>query len=337
MTTPDAPHLIDLDLPGLRLHAAVQGEGPLVILCHGFPEGWRSWRHQLAALSVAGYRAVAPDMRGYGGTVSAKSPDGTPGPEQTTMLHHAGDLVALVKALGETQAVLVGHDWGAPAVWYAALMRPDVFRAVAGLAVPFVPPSPVDLLQAYERQGIHTFYMQYFQTPGVAEAELDADPEATLRRVWWSMSGDGPERVVAGVLPPGAGFLDVTEEPDPARLPAWWDTDDLRATAEDFRRRGFVGGLNWYRAIRRNAELMAPWYGAVIRQPSLFIVGERDDLLAFPGVRDRLKDLKRALPGLRGQHVLPGAGHWVQRERAADVNALLLDFLRSLDGSSAPG
>ncbi|MCP5287388.1 MAG: alpha/beta hydrolase [Burkholderiaceae bacterium] len=331
MPSPDAHalRLIDLDLPGLRLHAAVQGEGPLVILCHGFPEGWRSWRHQLAALAAAGYRAVAPDLRGYGGT---EAPGGPLGPEQTTMLHHAGDLVALVKALGETQAVLVGHDWGAPTVWYAALMRPDVFRAVAGLSVPFVPPSPVDLLAAYARQGVDRFYMQYFQAPGVAEAELDADPEATLRRVWWSMSGDGPGRVVAGVLPPGAGFLDVTEEPDPARVPAWWHADDLQATAEDFRRRGFVGGLNWYRAIRRNAELLAPWYGAVIRQPSLFIVGERDDLLAFPGVRERLQDLRRALPGLRGQHVLPGAGHWVQRERADEVSRLLVDFLRGLDG-----
>lgn len=329
MTT-TGPELRDIDLPGLRMHCAVQGEGPLVILCHGFPEGWRSWRHQLAALAAAGFRAVAPDMRGYGGTVG---PDEPLGAERTTMLHHAGDLVALVKALGERQAVLVGHDWGAPAVWYAALMRPDVFRAVAGLAVPFVPPSPVDLLAAYERQGIHNFYMQYFQPPGVAEAELDADPQATLRRVWWSMSGDGPERVVAGVLPPGAGFLDVTEEPpaDPAARPAWWDADDLRATAADFRVRGFRGGLAWYRAIRRNAELMAPWYGAVIRQPSLFIVGERDDLLAFPGVRERLKDLRRALPGLRGQHALAGAGHWVQRERADEVSRLLVDFVRGLD------
>lgn len=328
-TAAASPALHDFALPGLRLHAAVQGQGPLVILCHGFPEGWRSWRHQLAALAAAGYRAVAPDLRGYGGTLAAQ---GELGPEGTTMLHHAGDLVALVKALGETQAVLVGHDWGAPAAWYAALMRPDVFRAVAGLSVPYVPPSPVDLLAAYARQDVQTFYMQHFQAPGVAEAELEADPEATLRRLWWSMSGDGPGRVVAGVLAPGAGFLDATEEPDPTRLPAWWDAADLRATAADFRRRGFTGGLNWYRAIGRNAELMAPWYGAVIRQPSLFIVGERDDLLAFPGVRERLQDLRRALPGLRGQHLLPGAGHWVQRERAADVSRLLVDFVRGLDG-----
>ena len=324
--TPADPLLQSFDLPGLRMQAAVQGSGPLVILCHGFPEGWRSWRQQLAALAAGGYRAVAPDMRGYGGT------DTPAGPEHTTMLHHVGDLVALVKALGETKAVLVGHDWGAPTVWYAAMMRPDIFSAVAGLAVPYVPPSPIDLLTAYERQGVHRFYMQYFQQPGVAETELEADPEASLRRLTWSLSGDGPGRVVAGILPPGCGFLDVTEYPptDPAQWPAWWHEDDLLATAQDFRRKGFTGALNWYRAIRRNAELLAPWYGARIHQPSLFIVGERDDLLAFPGVRDRLPDLQRVLPGLRGQHLLPGAGHWVQRERAADVNHLLLSFLQGL-------
>lgn len=319
----DPPRPIDLDLPSLRLHAVVQGQGPLVILCHGFPEGWRSWRHQLGALAAAGWRAVAPDLRGYGGT------EAPAGPEHCTMLHHAGDLVALVKALGETQAVLVGHDWGAPAVWNAALMRPDVFRAVAGLAVPYTPPSPVDLLTAYERQGVTTFYMQYFQAPGRAEAELEADVEATLRRTWFSLSGDGPGGV-AGVMAPGAGFLDATVEP-PTPRPAWWDEADLQATAAEFRRRGFGGALAWYRAIRRNAELMAPWYGAPLVQPSLVILGERDDLMRFPGVRERLPQLARCMPGLRGCHVLPGAGHWLQRERAAEVNALLLDFLRSLD------
>jgi pimeloyl-ACP methyl ester carboxylesterase len=307
------PCLQTFELPGLRLRAAVQGSGPLVILCHGFPEGWRSWRPQLTALAAGGYRAVAPDLRGYGGT------DTPAGPEQTTMLHHVGDLVALVKAPGETQAVLVGHDWGAPTVWYAAMMRPDLFRAVVGLSVPYVPPSPIDLLSAYERQGVHRFYMQYFQTPGVAEAELEADPEASLRRLTWSLSGDGPGRVVAGVLPPGHGFLDMTELPptDPARRPPWWHEADLLATAQDFRRTGFTGALNWYRAIRRNAELLAPWYGARIHQPSLFIVGERDDLLAFPGVRERLPDLQRVLPGLRGQHVLMGAARTCGRSQPA--------------------
>lgn len=166
-----------LPLNGIHMRVAVQGSGPLVLLCHGFPESWCSWRHQLAALASAGYRAVAPDMRGYGGTDAPREV------ASYTMLHHVGDMTELVHALGETQAVIVGHDWGAPVAWSAALLRPDIFRAVVGLSVPFSSPWGVNLLDALEKQGIKTFYMQYFHTPGVAESELDANPEATLRRL----------------------------------------------------------------------------------------------------------------------------------------------------------
>jgi len=315
------PALQTLKAGALRMRVATQGSGPLVLLCHGFPELWCSWRAQMAALAAAGFRAAAPDMRGYGGT------DAPPDPAQYTMLHHVGDLVALVQALGEQQAVVVGHDWGAPAAWHAALLRPDIFRAVAGLSVPYSPPGPVDLLTALESQGITTFYMQYFQTPGVAEAELEADVAASLRRITYSLSGDG-KGGVATVLAPGKGFLDVTE--DPAALPAWVDADDLAYSVAEFRRTGFRGGLNWYRALRRGPELLAPWRGAVIRQPSLFIAGDRDDVMKFPASASAVARFDRSLPGLRGSHVLAGAGHWVQRERAADVNALLIGFLRGL-------
>jgi pimeloyl-ACP methyl ester carboxylesterase len=147
------PALETLQLDDIRMRVASQGSGPLVLFCHGRPESWYSWRHQMAAVVAAGFRAVAPDMRGYGGT------DAPENPHQYTMLHHVGDLVGLLKVLGEKQAVLVGHDWGAPTVWNAALMRPDIFRAVVGLSVPFAPPSRVDLLAALEKQGIHNFYM----------------------------------------------------------------------------------------------------------------------------------------------------------------------------------
>jgi pimeloyl-ACP methyl ester carboxylesterase len=243
------------------------------------------------------------------------------------MLHHVGDLVALVQALGEQQAVVVGHDWGAPAAWHAALLRPDVFRAVAGLSVPYSPPGPVDLLTALESQGITTFYMQYFQAPGVAEAELEADVAASLRRITYSLSGDG-RGGVATVLKPGTGFLQNTE--DPAALPAWVDANDLDYAVGEFRRTGFRGGLNWYRAIRSGPELLAPWRGAPIRQPSLFIAGDRDDVMKFPASAAAVARFDRSLPGLRGSHILAGVGHWVQRERAAEVNALLIDFLRGL-------
>ncbi|NMM06787.1 alpha/beta hydrolase [Polaromonas sp.] len=311
-----------LPLNGIHMRVAVQGRGPLVLLCHGFPESWCSWRHQLAALASAGYRAVAPDMRGYGGT------DAPLDVASYTMLHHVGDMTELVHALGETQAVIVGHDWGAPVAWSAGLLRPDIFRAVVGLSVPFSPPSGVNLLDALEKQGIRTFYMQYFQTPGVAESELGADPEATLRRLGFSMSGDGPGRVVAGVLPPDAGFLDNTVEPDV--LPAWLDREDLSYVAREFSRTGFRGGLNWYRSMALSTQLLVPWRGASIPQPSLYIAGACDDVLKFPSSRSQIEHFPTTLPGLRGCHILDGAGHWIQRERAAAVNELLVAFLDGL-------
>lgn len=311
-----------LQVGALRMRVATQGSGPLVLLCHGFPESWYSWRHQLAALSAAGFRAVAPDMRGYGGT------DAPPDVQSYTMLHLVGDMVGLVDVLGESEAVIVGHDWGAPVAWNAAMLRPDLFRAVAGMSVPFHPPAQEDLLSALERQGVHTFYMQYFQTPGVAESEFEADPEATIRRVTFSMSGDGPGRVVAGIMAPGAGFLDSTVEP--GTLPGWLSSEEITYMANEFRRTGFRGGLNWYRNFRRSSELMSAWRGCVIRQPSLFVAGAKDDVLKFPGSKARIENLAHVLPGLRGCHILDGAGHWIQRERPAEVSDLLVAFLKGL-------
>lgn len=316
-----APELQTLQLGSLRMRVATQGSGPLVLLCHGFPELWCSWREQMAALAAAGWRAAAPDMRGYGGT------DAPCDPAQYTMLHHVGDLVALVQALGETHAVVVGHDWGAPAAWAAALLRPDMFRAVAGLSVPYSPPGAIDLLSALRAQGISNFYMQYFQTPGVAEAELQADVGATLRRITYSLSGDGAGGV-AGLLAPGTGFLHNTQ--DPAAMPAWVNRADLAYTTAEFERTGFLGGMNWYRSLHHTCEVMAPWRGLAVKQPSLFIGGERDDVLKFPTSAASIKRFDRSLPGLRGCHILPGAGHWVQRERAGEVNRLLLAFLAGL-------
>ena len=316
------PQLQTLQINGIRMRVAEQGRGPMVLFCHGWPESWYSWRHQLAALAAAGYRAVAPDMRGYGGTEAPAQVD------QYTMLHLVGDMVDLVKALGEQQAVIVGHDWGAPVAWTSALLRPDLFRAVAGMSVPFTPPGRIDLLSALEAQGVHTFYMQYFQTPGVAEAELERDAQASLRRIYFSGSGEGPERATFGVLEPGAGVLSNTV--DPATLPAWLPPEDIAFYAGEFKRSGFRGGLNWYRNLRRSWELLMPWRGCVIRQPSLFIAGVRDNVLKFPASQAQIDAYPRTLPGLRGCHILDGAGHWIQRERAEAVNALLLGFLEGL-------
>ena len=175
-----------LQLDDIRMRVASMGSGPLVLFCHGWPESWYSWRHQMAAVAAAGYRAVAPDMRGYGGT------DAPQDARHYTLLHLVGDMVGLLKALGEKQAVLVGHDWGAPVAWHAALMRPDLFSAVVGMSVPYAPPWKVDLISALEKQGVQNFYMQYFQAPGVAEAEFERDVAASIRRIHFSGSGDAP-------------------------------------------------------------------------------------------------------------------------------------------------
>lgn len=311
-----------LEVNNIRMRVAMRGAGPLVLFCHGFPESWYSWRHQMRRLAAEGYRAVAPDMRGYGGT------DAPVDVESYTMLHHVGDMVDLVRVLGESQAVIVGHDWGAPVAWTAAMLRPELFRAVVGMGVPFSPPSRVDLLTALEQQGVRTFYMQYFQTPGVAEAEFEADVESALRRAYFSMSGDGPGRTVAGILEPGTGFLVNTV--DPERLPDWLEKDEIAYIAGEFKRTGFRGGLNWYRTIKRSSELLAPWRGCTIKQPSMFIAGAMDDVLKFPGAKSRLESLQKVLPGLKGCHIFEGAGHWIQRERAEEVSDLLTSFLKGL-------
>ena len=307
---------------GIRMRVAEKGSGPLVVFTHGWPESWYSWRHQIEALAAAGFRAVAPDMRGYGDTEAPAAVD------QYTIHHLVGDITELVLALGEKQAVVVGHDWGAVVAWHCALLRPDMFRAVAAMSVPYAPPGRTDLLTSLDKGGIKTFYMQYFQAPGVAEAELERDVRDSLRRLYYSASGDGPEGKGFSVLAPGKGLLDNTVPPE-GPLP-WLTEADLDHYTGEFTRAGFRGGLNWYRNLRRNWELTMPWRGCPIRQPSLFIAGERDGVLRFPASKAQVEAYPKTLPGLRGCHILPGAGHWIQRERADEVNALLLDFLRGL-------
>jgi pimeloyl-ACP methyl ester carboxylesterase len=310
-----------LTVNGLRLSVTTQGTGPLVLLCHGFPELAHSWRHQLPALAAAGWRVAVPDMRGYGASDAPAAID------QYSMLHLVGDMVDLVRVLGETRAVIVGHDFGAAVAWNAALLRPDLFHAVVGMSIPYAPPGKVDLLTSLEQGGIRDFYIQYFQTPGVAEAELERDPAASIRRIHYSGSGDAPPRALAGRLGDG-GYLSRTT--DPAVLPDWLTEADITVYARAFAASGFRGGLNWYRNLRLTPGLLSPWRGQPIRQPALFIAGTRDAVLDFPASKGQLDAYPRTLPGLRGCHLLEGAGHWIQRERAQAVNALLLDFLGGL-------
>jgi pimeloyl-ACP methyl ester carboxylesterase len=315
---------------GIELHVAEQGTGPLVVLCHGFPESWYSWRHQLTALAEAGYRAVAPDMRGYGESARPEAID------QYTLLHLVGDMVGLVDALGEKSAVIVGHDWGAPVAWHAALVRPDRFRAVAGLSVPFRGRGPARPTTVMPQDDAAVFYQLYFQTPGVAEAELDRDPLLSLRRVIYGASGDAPDDAGGAWLSrPIVGMVDrriglVAGLPEPAVLPAWLSQAELEAYAAAFARSGFRGGLNWYRNIDRNWELLAPFAGARVTVPALYIHGDRDVVVRMPGADKMLAALPALVPDLRRQITLAGCGHWTQQERPAEVNAALIAFLRAL-------
>jgi pimeloyl-ACP methyl ester carboxylesterase len=302
---------------GIDIFLLEQGEGPLVLLCHGWPELSYSWRHQIPALAAAGFHVAVPDMRGFGRTAAPADV------KAYSILDTVGDMVALVEALGEKQAIIVGHDWGAPVAWHAALFRPDLFKAVAGLSVP--PPfrgraRPLDTLR---ESGITNFYWQYFQTPGVAEAEFERDVGLSMR----TLLGRGFSDPSASLfIEDGKGFLGDARAD--RSLPDWLSEADLAHFTEAYRKSGFRGGLNWYRNIDRNWELTAPWQGAQIRQPSLFIAGSRDSVITGLMGAKRVSEMERVLPNLRQKLIIEGAGHWVQQEQPAEVSRLLLQFLK---------
>jgi pimeloyl-ACP methyl ester carboxylesterase len=304
---------------GIRMHVAEQGEGPLVLFCHGWPELWYSWRHQLPAVAAAGFRAVAPDMRGYGQT------DAPSDIRAYSIFHLVGDVVALVEALGEKKAIIVGHDWGAPVAWTSAMLRPDVFRAVVAMSVPHRQRGPAPPLAILGKNGLNTFYWIYFQEPGVAEAEFENDVHSTMRRIIYGGSGDARGSKLSMVLEPGKGFL--ANSINPEQLPDWITEADIAFMAGEFQRTGFRGGLNWYRNIDSNWELMAPWQGATIQQPALFIAGTRDGVIRGPIGEGAVEKLPQVVPGLKRTLLIDGAGHWIQQERPAQVNAALLEFL----------
>jgi pimeloyl-ACP methyl ester carboxylesterase len=318
---------------GIRLNIAEQGEGPPVILCHGFPESWYSWRHQLAALAAAGFHAVAPDMRGYGKSDRPEAID------QYTIFHLIGDLVGLLDALEAPTAVIVGHDWGAQIAWQAARLRPDRFRAVACLSVPFRPRGPVRPTSVMPQTADAQFYQLYFQEPGVAEAELERDPRITVHRMLYGASGEGAAAFRAavargditgspGMVPRAGGMLQGSGTPLP--LPGWLSEADIEFYAGEFSRSGFRGPLSYYRNIDRNWELMAAFADVKVVVPALFVAGDHDLVIAAPGMDQHLTNLKQFVPALRDMRILPGCGHWTQQERPSEVNAALLDFIRGL-------
>lgn len=311
---------------GIRMHLAEAGDedAPTVVLVHGFPELAYSWRHQLPALAAAGYHAVAPDVRGYGRTDAPRDLTGY------SLRGNIADLNGLLDALGARTAALVGHDQGAGITWAAAELQPERFPAVAGLGVGHGPRLPKPMTEYIRENNPGRFnVVLYFQEPGVAEAELDADPDRTLRMTLYALSGQAPYDLVPRWLtgtPEGAGFLGPL--PDPGRPSRWsgWCTDaEFACYVREFRRTGFAGAVRRYRTFDHDWHDLPQVGTHKIHQPALYVTGDLDSAYRFGA----LGPLREWVPGLRGVHIMPGVGHWTQQESPDEVNAHLIDFLHA--------
>jgi pimeloyl-ACP methyl ester carboxylesterase len=277
-------------------------------------------------LAAAGFHAVAPDMRGYGQTDRPEAID------QYTLLQLVGDMVGLLDALDQETAVIAGHDWGAPVAWHAALLRPDRFRAVIGLSVPFMPRGQVHPSKSIPETEDAVFYQSYFQSPGVAEADFEQDVRLSVRSVLYGASGDAPPAPIHAeghvFMVPRKGGL-MANWVNPHSLPSWLTEADIDVYVDEFKRTGYRGGLNWYRNIDRNWQLLAPFSGLKITVPAMLIAGARDLVLAFRGMDQVISNLGNDVPKLQKTLILPGCGHWTQQERPQEVNEAMTEFMKS--------
>lgn len=317
---------------GQRVHLEIAGSaGPLVLLCHGFPESWYSWRHQLTALATAGYCAVAMDMRGYG---RSSKPVELVAYRITELV---ADCIGVVQALGESTAVIIGHDWGAPVAWTAAWTHPELFQAVAGLSVPFggrglmaLPGDPFgDIRPSITHRELcgpdSLFYQEYFNLPGhVAERDAETDLRSWLTSVLYSASADSP--LPSNMCMPRSGI--GSQLPLPDKLPSWLREEDLEFYVAELERSGLTGGLNYYRNIDLNWELLAGYQDRPVTVPSLFIGGDRD--IATVWGQEAISRASEKLTDLRGTIIVPNCGHWIQQEQPSATNTALLEFLGCL-------
>jgi pimeloyl-ACP methyl ester carboxylesterase len=309
---------------GVELHVTEAGpaDGPPVILAHGFPELAYSWRHQVPALAEAGYHVLAPDQRGYGRSSPAASVEGY------DIVHLTDDLVALIDDVGRERAAIVGHDWGSMVVWGLAQRAPERVAGVVGMSVPFIPRGDHPPTAAMRHLlGDAFFYMLYFQEPGVADADLAADPERTMRGMLLGLTPGAQANAdpTAMFVNDGRGFVDRLPQVD--GVPDWITEDEIAHYVAEFTRTGFTGGISWYRNLDRNWELMEPHAGRKVAPPARFVGGALDPVLMMtpPSTQDGW------LADDRGTVIVPEAGHRVQQERPAEVNATLLEFLAGLD------
>jgi pimeloyl-ACP methyl ester carboxylesterase len=307
----------------VELNVAVAGKGPLILCVHGWPELWYSWRHQLSHFAARGYTVAAMDVRGYG---RSSRPQAV---EAYTLHCLADDVAAVTNRLGGGKAILLGHDWGAPIVWTTAVLYPGLITAVAGLSVPFIPVSNVPFSElAQEIYADRFFYQTYFQPEGIAEAELEADIPASLRKIYFALSGDAPLNTWLARKPADAKLLDGMVDPQP--FPAWMSAEDLQVYADAFNGNGFRGPLNRYRAQRLDPAELADIKGKPVTPPSFFVAGERDVVRSFIPGTDLYADPGAACSDFRGSAIIPRAGHWVQQEAPAETNAALERFLDGL-------
>lgn len=320
------PQFRTIDAGEVTLRAAVEGEGPLVIMVHGFPESWYSWRHQIGPVAQAGFTACAIDVRGYGGSDK-------PHPvEAYAMAHMVSDLVGVADALQPGRpAILLGHDWGAPMVWNSALSRPDRFRAVGALSVPYMGPPTRPFSEVFN--AIFTaknrfFYQAYFQKEGVAEAEAEADVRAFLRKFYYAISGDAPVDSWPSDKTADANLLDGLIDPDP--FPAWLTPADLDYYTAEFEASGLRGPINRYRNHERDFEWHQQFKDRRIEQPAFFVSGTRDLAFNMMGGADPIEIMRQHVPNLQVADVLEGCGHWTQQERAAEVTQRLIPWLMAL-------
>jgi pimeloyl-ACP methyl ester carboxylesterase len=307
---------------GVQLQVTEAGDrgAPVVVLAHGFPELAYSWRHQIPALAEAGYRVLAPDQRGYGGSSKPAAVDAY------TVVELSADIVGLLDDVGAERAVIVGHDFGGVVAWAAPLLHPDRFAGVAGLSVPPVPRPRVPTTQAFRKVfGDNFFYILYFQEPGPADAELNRDPATTLRKLMGSLSTTDEVAALRMLQPGSQGFIDRI--PEPGGLPDWISQGEFDHYVAEFAKTGFTAPLNWYRCFDRNWELTATTPAATIAVPSLFIGGAADPTLAYTP-RHRVREV---ISGDYREVMIEGAGHWLQQERPDEVNEALLDFLSRLE------
>jgi pimeloyl-ACP methyl ester carboxylesterase len=304
---------------GIQMHFVEAGSGPLVVLLHGFPESWYSWRHQLGALADAGFHAVAPDLRGYGKT---EAPEAL---EAYDIFQLTGDVVGLVNGLGERSAVIVGHDWGALVTHYAALFRPDMFRAVALLSVPYSGRGKTNQTEWEQRKYAGKIFYQAALRSAGSNQFLMSDVRSSLLKGLYSLSGEAE----------GQDRWSPVRDPEAARgsgsaakMPSWLTEEDLDFLVAEYQRSGFEGGLNYYRNMDRNWALTPFLDGAKIMQPTLFIAGDRDPVIEF--TRPAYENLAANIPNLKKSVLLPGVGHWTQQEKPEEVNRLLIEFLKEL-------